>query len=390
MADNGLILTEAGQNLLAQALTGKTLTFTRAFIGDGILSANSNPAKRTSLISPKMELPIQSITKTQQIGTCEVVLELSNKNLATGFFVNEYGIFARINNGAENLYAYRNTGANLQFLPGDNGVDLIHYSLSLITVISQAQNVTAIINSQNNYVTVPVLDGRMLSLFSGKNSLRGFWTYSVDGEKILRPQSLDDVKQAILGTGNVTEMISRIERLEDNLAQTLLALEMQELFPGYSHYIIEDFKNVNQLDLFECKITSIVAGDDSIDCDPIEGIIPGSWYMVSDNNKSELVQVHSVSVENGIQRIILENAIRNTYTLANTKLYRTSCSISNNIAIGPGIKQNLSWSPNVNWQGVRDNSRGEIALNSNTSNSKAFTFNGDVALNSEGFITLAA
>ena len=158
---DGMILTNAGRNLLAQAMTGKTLTFTRAFIGDGILPANSDASSRTSLISPKMELPIQSISKTEQIGTCEIILEMTNKNLTQGFFVNEYGVFAKIDGGAETLYAYRNTGANLQFLPGDNGIDLIHYSLSLITVISQAQNVTAIINSQNSYVTLPVLDGRM-------------------------------------------------------------------------------------------------------------------------------------------------------------------------------------------------------------------------------------
>ncbi len=387
MAD-GMILTEAGRNLLALAMTGQNLIFTRAFIGDGILPANSDASKRTALINSKMELPIQSISKTEQIGTCEIVLELSNQNLTQGFFVNEYGVFAKIQGGNEILYAYRNTGANLQFLPGFNGVDLIHYTLSLITVIAQAQNVTAIINSQNSYVTLPVLDGRMQSLFSGQANLAGFWSYSIQGEKILRPQSLADVKQAILGTGNVSELVSRIERLEDNLAQTLLTLEMQELYPGYTHYIIEDFKNVNQLDLFECKITSIIAGDDSIDCDPIDGMLPGSWYMVSDNINSELVQVHSVSVENGIQRIILEDVIKNTYTLKNAYLYRTSCVINNNLASGPGSKQNITWTPSIFWQGFNDNSSGEIKLDTSTANSIAFNFSGSIALNSDGFITL--
>ena len=388
MADNGMILTDAGRNLLAQALTGKTLTFTRAFIGDGILPANSDPTKRTSLISSKMELPIQSISKSEGIGTCEVVLEVSNKNLSHGFFVNEYGVFAKINGGTETLYAYRNTGANLQFLPGDNGVDLIHFSLSLITVIAQAPNVTAIINSQNSYVTLPVLDGRMLSLFSGASTIKGLWSYSVDNEKVLRPQSLDNIKQAILGTGNVSAIISRVEKLEDNLAQVLLSLEMQELYPGYTHYIIEDFKNVNQVDQFECQITSIITGDDSIDILPIEGILPGSWYTITDGVNIEQVQVHSVNVENGIQRIILEDVIKNTYNLANTKLFRSTCSIKNNLAVGPRIKQSLSWTPGITWNGQYENSTGTIALNSSASNSPFFSLTGNITLNSDGFITL--
>lgn len=389
MAD-GLVLTETGRELLAQALTGKTLTFTRAFIGDGILPANSDPAKRTNLISRKMELPIQSIQKSNQIGTCEIVLEMSNKDLKTGFFVNEYGVFAKLNNEAEQLYAYRNTGANLQFLPGDNGIDLVHYSLSLITVISQAPNVTAIINTANSYVTVPVLDGRMQSLFSGQSEIKGLWTYGVDGEKVLRPHSLNDIKEAVLGTGNVSEIISRVERLEDNLAQVLLSLEMQNLYPGYTHYIIEDFKDESQLDMFQCKVTSCITGDDSIDCEPIDGMLPGSWYTISDGLVSELVQIHSVSVENGIQRIILEEPIKETYILPHTKLYRTSCTISNNLATGPASNSFWLWDSSTIWRGINSEDTYEINLKTTPSNSSSYTLTNKCTIDESGFITLTA
>ncbi len=390
MADDikGMILTENGRNLLAQAMTGKTLTFTRAFIGDGIAQSNTDLSKITSLISPKKELAIQSITKTSQIGTCEIVLEISNQNLTQGFFVNEYGVFAKIDNEAEILYCYRNTGANLQFLPGDNGVDLIHFTLSVVTVIAQAQNVQAVINSQNSYVTVPVLEGKMLSLFSGKSKIQGLWSYSVDGEKILRPQSIDEIKQAVLGAGNVSEIIKRVEVLENNLAQILLELEMQSLFPGYSHYIIEDFINVNQIDMFECKITSIVAGDDSIDCSPIEGLIPGSWYMISDGLLSELVQIHSINVENSVLRIILEEPVKNTYILDNCRMYRTSCVIDHNLASGPGINHSFTWNPNLEWRGISENTTDILELNTFASNSNSFSLTGNISLAADGYVSL--
>lgn len=387
MAD-GLILTIAGRNLLSQALTGKRLTFTRAEIGDGILASNVDGSEQTKLIRRKLELPIQSIQASNQIGTCEIVLEMSNKNLAEGFFVNEYGIFAKIDNGSEALYAYRNTGANLQFLPGDNGVDLVHYTLSLITVISQAPNVTAIINTNNAYVTVPVLDGRMQSLFSGQSQLGGFWTYANTGEKVLRPQSLSQIKEAILGTGNVSEIISRIERLEDNLAQTLLTLEMQSLYPGYTHYIIEDFRDTSQIDMFTCKVTSIIAGDDSLDCQPIDGMLPGSWYMLSDGINSELVQIHSISLENEIQRVILVEPVKNTYYLPNTELYRTSGNIEYAQATGSSEQKFLSWEPVTNWQGADNTTTVTVALNTSISNSSGYDLSGNATISSDNYITL--
>ncbi|MBQ3653481.1 MAG: hypothetical protein II954_03575, partial [Synergistaceae bacterium] len=105
---NGMLLTSAGRNLLAKALTGKELHFTRAFVGDGSLGSRK-PADLTALISPKRELPIHSMNTTGSLGTCEVVLEMSNKGLSQGFFVREYGLFALDpDSGQEVLYSYCN------------------------------------------------------------------------------------------------------------------------------------------------------------------------------------------------------------------------------------------------------------------------------------------
>ena len=335
-----------------------------------------------------MYLPIKSISKTQQLGTCEIVLEMNNQNLTQGFFVNEYGVFAKLNNEAEILYAYRNTGSNLQFLPAYNGVDAIDVLLSLIIIISQAPNVTAIINVENTYITLPVLEGRFASLFSGPLAINGFWTWHVENENVLRPQTLDEVKRVILGTNNITDIIARLERLEDNVAEILLSLEMQELYPGYSHYIIEDFKNINQIDLFEANIIDIFKGDDLIICNNIEGLIPGSWYLISDGLKSEYVQIHSVKCENGVHKIILENVIANSYNPADTKIYRTTCELDYNSASLPGAKKSLSWIPNFIWHGRNSIQDYELMLKSDTTNFDKFNFTGQINLDNEGYITL--
>lgn len=387
LATSGMVLTQNGRNLLAKALTGKELHFTRAFTGDGLL-ASRDPYTMTALISPKQELPIQSMN-TSQTGTCEVVLEMTNKNITTGYFVREYGLFARDpDTQQEILYAYANKGENCSYLEGNNGVDLINYTLSLITVIDQAPNITATINNSNAYVTTTKLDARFANLYAEGVTPMGFWTYSPAADDRLRPVSTENVKKLILGTHDIGAIISRLERLEDNLGEVMLTQELQGIAPNATHYIIEDFKNVNQVDNFQCAVKSIVAGDDSLDCDPIDGMLPLSWYTITDGVYSEDVQIKSINIENGIQRVILTDTIKNTYTLEYCKMYRSSASIESNSAIAPSARKSITWTPDFIWKGQGEKSSFVAALDSSLSNSEAFTMSDDITLTSDGFITL--
>ena len=385
---NGMILTKAGRNLLAKALTGKTLAFTRCMCGNGE-PGDSNLYELTELISPKRELPIQSIQTTGAIGTCEVVVEMDNKNLAQGFFVSEFGLFAKDpDTDQEILYSYC-YHENASYLEGSNGIDLINYVVSLITVVDQAENITAVIENSNNYVTVSKLNAKFQDLFANHKDISGFWTFAENDTQRLRPSSLAQTRLSLIGTHDIESLVSRVERLEDALSQTLLELEMQNVFPGYSHFIIEDFKIINQLDMYTCAVTSVVAGDDSVDCEPLDGMLPGSWYTLTDGIFSELVQVDSISLENGIQRVILKEPVKNTYTLANTQMFRTSAQIDSNIALGPDARKSFSWSPSLIWQGRGANSDFTVRLNSSMGNSDAFNFSGNISLNSDSYITLA-
>ena len=387
---NGMILTASGRTLLAKALTGKTLHFTRAFVGDGQLASRS-PANLTALISPKRELPIQSMNTTGSLGTCEVVLEMTNKGLTTGFFVREYGLFAQDpDTGQELLYSYCNKGDEAGYLEGDNGVDIIAYTLSIVTVIDQAQNVTATITNSNQYVTVSRLEQRVMDIFAPYQTAKGFWTYANGDTERIRPATLEQTKDLILDGVNVKALNGRIERLEDAVNQTLLALEILSVFPGYSHYIAEDFKVVNQLDLFTGEITSIVAGDDSIDVKPIDGMLPGAWYTITDGINSELVQTESINLENGIQRVILKDTIKNTYLLGNTQIYRTNCRINEQTALGPNARLRVVWEPDTVWTGTGAQTSYTVEADTGLNNSKAYTLTGDIALDSSGKITLSA
>lgn len=383
----GMIITTAGRNLLALALTGKELHFTRAAVGDGQLGSRS-ALGLTGLISQKRELAIQSM-RVSATGTAEVVLEVSNKGVTQGFWLREYGLFARNpDTGAEVLYAYCNKGNEAGYLEAESGGSLINFVLTVITVIDQAKNITATISTTNNYVTISRLEGRIDDLFAKTERLGGFWTYTTSADQRLRPVEFSEVKSAILGVTDIASLNSRVERLEDTMAQTLLELEMREIYPGYNHYIIEDFKNPDQIDSYNCRVTSVVAGDDSIDCEPLDGMLPGSWYTLSDGMVSEAVLVQSINLENGVQRVILNEPVRNTYYLNSARLYRTSANITELGARGSGGVQVLTWQPNFSWQGQGMSSAGSTELNTVTGNGAAFMMSGDMVLNASGMMTL--
>ena len=380
---SGMILTNAGRDLIAKALTGKVLTFTRAQCGDGQLPVGIDVRTFTELISPKRDLPIQSM-RTSSTGTAEVVVEMSNKDLKTGFFVYEYGLFAQDpDTQDEILYSYAyNTNAG--YLEGDNGVDLINYTLSLVTVIDQAPNIQAKIESSNQYVTITRLNATIQDMFAPFSSINGFWTFAKNDTQRFRPATVQQAREALIGTYDVNRLSARLDRLEDNVAEILLSLEMMSSYPGYTHYLIEDFKNVNQIDRFKSKVTSIITGDDSIDVEPLDGMLPGSWYTISDGIYSERVQVGSINIENGIQRVILTDTIKNTYTLSNTYIMRSSTEIQTGSARSAGSSGVLTWSPGIAWRGISDKAVVSVTWGASTMEMKE-----DALMDSSGYITLS-
>ena len=111
-----LTFTSKGTQMLVQAQNGHTLTFTCGKLGSGTLSDSDDISQFTDLKAPKMTLPI---TKTDDSNPEKIVLtfDTSNTSLETGFVSRELGIFAKLDNGAETLYAYSNAGNNYDYIP---------------------------------------------------------------------------------------------------------------------------------------------------------------------------------------------------------------------------------------------------------------------------------
>lgn len=151
----GTILTRKGYNLIAKALTGATIGFTKVQLGDGIWDDSVNPEQLIALVSPKLDLPIQELDVVGD-GTARLRFTLTNAGLSEGFFVREIGIFANDPDEGEILYAVT-YAENADFIPAD-GVTKIEDVTDIYTVISNAQNVTAVISDTVVFATKEDVD----------------------------------------------------------------------------------------------------------------------------------------------------------------------------------------------------------------------------------------
>ena len=157
----GIELTNSGRNILAKALTGKPLKFTRACAGDGYLPEGADVRTMTDIVRPHRDMEIAKMDIPPFIGTAEITVILNNKDMTAGFFLREVGLFAEDpDTGEELLYGYCNAGDFADYIPGYGGADTVYYHLNITAVVDQAQNVTAVFSENPLAVTYQQLEDR--------------------------------------------------------------------------------------------------------------------------------------------------------------------------------------------------------------------------------------
>ena len=145
-----LTFTQKGMQMLVQAQNSHTLTFTCGKLGSGMLADSDDITTFTNLKTPKMTLPI---VKADDSNPEKIILTFntSNTELSEGFVSRELGIFAKLDGGAETLYAYSNAENNYDYIPSkDTPSDENRLEVSLI--VSSAANIAVQINSSIVYV----------------------------------------------------------------------------------------------------------------------------------------------------------------------------------------------------------------------------------------------
>ena len=395
---NGTRITTAGLQLLAKALAGTELNFTRVALGDGSLVQGQSLASLTSLIDWKMDLPISGLV-VAGTGTASLTAVLQNASLSTGFFARELGVYATDPDVGEILYAVANAGTNCDYIPAGGGSDIVELILEVITVVDQASSVTANVNNSLLFATEVDFTNHVASINPHTNFLQ--WGNAVTScddvivrqtanPKTIHPISFDAFKALILG-GNgadVVDLRNRISQAEREMGNIALQLEAESTYPDYNALLAEDFLDTNVIDLYSCTVTSVVAGDDSIDVSTYVGLIIGAWYTITDGISQELCQIKAVAKSGSTYRVIMENPIVASYIQGSTVMYRTTAQIATGEAIGAGDRQTYLWTPNTVWTGTNASAAVSAALVTTATNAWIFTASGSIGYTSDGFVTL--
>ena len=358
-------LTYKGLELLARGQLGKEINFTRVIMGDGEIGEAQDIRQLEGLVAPKLELPIKSINITG-VGTVVMEAELKNNNLSAGFFAKEVGIFAKEgDDGEEILYSYRNTGADSEYIPAGGGSEVWNLLYDIVTVIDQAENITANIDGSVAYVTKLDYNEHVDSTNPHKeflqigNEVTTAQVINCDvrqaGDK-LNHISIDNLRLQVLGdTSTIPVLNSRVRQLERENANLALKLEAEGMMPDCNMLLAENFKNPDSVDRFEVDVTSCAAGDDSIDVLSNYGFIVGSWYWITDGVHAEYVQVKSVIKNGSVYRVILTKPLVETYQIEQTKIYRTTAWISEQgIVYGSGDVLGVTYTPTITWRGTSE------------------------------------
>ncbi len=134
MSYYGGTVTSAGRNLITGLIAGETIDFTRIVVGSGALPEDIEPIDVTKLIKPVAEAT--STVPINENGVLSMTIEYRNDlngGLQEGFWLREFGIFAKTENTEEILLYYATLGDSPQPVNAyqDNRIDIRRYPVTI-------------------------------------------------------------------------------------------------------------------------------------------------------------------------------------------------------------------------------------------------------------------
>lgn len=219
-----MTLTNAGQALQTKVLAGATLTFTRIALGDGQL--NGQPiAPLTALISQKATVEVDSV-RVVNTTTAQAAGFFSNKDISTGFWWRETGLFAQDPDNGEILYGYTNAGDAGDYIPTVADTRVEKYIYCSIAVAS-ATTVDITIPSSDTYIPM-----------SQKGNAGGVATLD-SGGKVPEDQLPDLVAQNVSYINPSQPTVENVKQALDILQEglengTITAVEATAAASGWS------------------------------------------------------------------------------------------------------------------------------------------------------------
>lgn len=185
------------------------------------------------------------------------------------------------------------------------------------------------------------------------------------------------------------QLLWRTAQNEREISNVELALADDSIFPDYNNLLVENFKSgAVETDLLTIAVTSIAAGDNSLDVADLSQIRQGMILTLTDGAQQEYVQIASLIKSGSINRVMLVSNTANTYASL-PALYRTTASIKSDGAEGTGTSRFYKHQSGTVWSGITASKPSTVQLDTSQSNSTSFSLTSSIQFTSDSLITLA-
>lgn len=159
------VLTKQGLKLQAKVDAGNAMQLTKCRLGSGTIGSGQQLENLTELVAPVQTLPIASVTYSDDSHACIISAVTDNSTVTTGYYLREFGIYAKDPEDGEILYAVA-SDSEPDFIPAKGTSTVISQEIGVALTFANAANVTAAVNTSatatisyvNTYVTNAVAD----------------------------------------------------------------------------------------------------------------------------------------------------------------------------------------------------------------------------------------
>lgn len=159
------VLTKQGLKLQAKVDAGNAMQLTKCRLGSGMIGSGQQMEDLTELVAPVQTLPIASVTYSDDSHACIISAVTDNSTVTTGYYLREFGIYAKDPDDGEILYAVA-SDSEPDFIPAKGTSTVISQEIGVALTFANAANVTAAVNTSatatisyvNTYVTNAVAD----------------------------------------------------------------------------------------------------------------------------------------------------------------------------------------------------------------------------------------
>ena len=153
------VVTQLGKGMIVESQNGKTVSFTRVALGDGLIEDGEDIEKLTAIKKERLSCPIRSFVDKGN-GQFTLQFEVSNTSLEKGFWHREIGVMAKTEGGAEQLYAYSYAGTAASFLY-DKTTPIQERLVKIDVVVGNTENLTVVIDSSIIHPTMAEVEERL-------------------------------------------------------------------------------------------------------------------------------------------------------------------------------------------------------------------------------------